>query len=134
MRLRPLLALPAAALAAAAGVSTGATAGGPAATGLRATPECAGAPPRPVVHLRWTPSGAGRQRVQVAVVRDGFRTGDFERSRRLPAERRRLDWHRARGEAQHHWRVVTRNGGRRARSEIAQFTGPGCVGADPPAG
>lgn len=127
---RIVVGIPVAALVAAAGAV--AVAGGGAATNLRATAECVGGPPAPAVHMRWRPSGAGRQRVQVTIFSDGFATGRVERSRRLSPSRRRLTWSRAHGEATHYWRVMTRVDGRSVPSEVSTFMGPGCVGADPP--
>jgi hypothetical protein len=98
---------------------------------LRATVSCEGAPPRAVARLRWRPSRAGRQRVDVTVLR--FDPGDFQSSRLLGRTRARLDWKRVAGEAVHRWRVLTRVGRRWVTSRTAAFTGPGCVGADYPA-
>lgn len=109
-----------------------ALAGGGAATNLSAAAECVGGPPRPAVHMRWTPSRAGRQRVQVTVFSDGFATGRVERSERLSRTRKKLTWRAAHGEAKHYWRVMTRINGRSVPSEVSTFMGPGCVGADPP--
>lgn len=104
---------------------------GPAsATGLVANGECVGTPPRPTVILRWTPSGAGLQRVDVAITADGLAGGRFLSSGELPADAGRLDWDQARGEAEHHWRVLTRTATGWVSSQESVFTGPGCVGAD----
>lgn len=100
-----------------------------AATALRSTVGCRGEPPRARVVLRWTPSGAGAQRVDVSVLDGGF-AGTFASSRPLPPDRAVLGWPEPGGEATHFWRVRTRVGGRWVDSETATFTGPGCVGVD----
>ena len=101
-----------------------------AATALRSTVGCRGEPPRARVVLRWTPSGAGAQRVDVSVLDDGFAAGTFASSRPLPPDRAVLGWPEPGGEAMHFWRVRTRVDGRWVDSETATFTGPGCVGVD----
>jgi hypothetical protein len=89
-----------------------------------------GTPPRAVVYLRWTPSGAGRQRVDVATVATGLTSGNYQSSDELPGDVDALDWTRASGEAEHHWRVLTRTVAGWVPSVEGLFTGPGCVGAD----
>jgi hypothetical protein len=117
-------------LLATTGVDAGMGAKSKAATGLSATTRCAGIPPKAVVTLRWTPSGKGRQRVDVTAFPNGFSTRKFDSSGRLSSTRSRLEWRRISGEAIHRWRVLTRANGRWYSSAIRTFTGPGCVGAD----
>lgn len=112
------------------GVDAGMGAKSKAATGLSATTRCAGTPPEAVASLRWTPSGRGRQRVDVTAFSDGFSTRKFGSSAQLSATRSRLEWRRISGEAIHRWRVLTRVNGRWYSSAIRTFTGPGCVGSD----
>jgi hypothetical protein len=81
------------------------------------------------VVLRWAPPGAGRQRIDVSVLDDGF-AGTFASSRRLPPDRAVLRWPEPRGEATHFWRVRTRVGDRWLTSPTETFKGAGCVGVD----
>jgi hypothetical protein len=78
------------------------------------------------------PSRVGGQRVDVATTADGLTSGGFISSDDLPADATTIDWTRAEGEAEHHWRVLTRVPDGWASSSEAMFPGPGCVGADPP--
>jgi hypothetical protein len=80
--------------------------------------------------MRWTASGAGRQRVDVSVLSNGFDTGQFESSAVLSPNTTDLVWERAHGEAQHRWRVLTRTPDGWVSSRQALFSGPGCVGVD----
>ncbi len=112
------------------GAGTGLSAAPRAATGLSASGRCAGTPPKAVVALRWTPSGRGRQRVDVTAHPNGFSMRTYASSARLSPARRRLEWRRLSGEAIHRWRVLTRVNGRWYSSSIRSFTAPGCVGAD----
>jgi hypothetical protein len=112
------------------GMSAGSAAQRKSAASLRASAQCIGTPPKPIAYLRWTPSGAGAQRVDVTLFADGFATRHFDHSVRLSPARSRLSWRRVSGEAIHHWRVLTRVKGRWYSSAIATFDGPGCVGAD----
>lgn len=106
-------------------------AGAGGATDLQARAECIGTPPRPVVHLRWTPGGRGRQRVDVSVIDNSFEPGTYESSELLGAATSDLDWHRARSEATHLWRVLTEADDAWIASATGRFDGPGCVGVDP---
>lgn len=117
-------------LLATTGVDAGAGATSKAATGLSATTRCAGTPPKAVATLRWTPSGKGRQRVDVTAFSNGFATRKFSSSAQLSSTRSRLEWRRISGEAIHRWRVLTRVKGRWYISATRTFTGPGCVGSD----
>lgn len=109
----------------------GVTQGGPgSATRLSASSGCEGTPPRDVVRMRWQPSGAGRQRIDVTVLDNGFQPGTFESSHVLGAGESSLRWDHSRGEATHYWRVVTLVSGRWVASQTASFEGPGCVGSD----
>jgi hypothetical protein len=112
------------------GVDAGMGAKSKAATGLRATTRCAGTPPKAVATLRWTPSGQGRQRVDVTAFPNGFSTRRFSSSGPLSSTRSRLEWRRISGEAIHRWRVLTRVKGQWYISATRTFTGPGCVGTD----
>lgn len=101
-----------------------------AATQLSATSRCAGTPPRAVASLRWKPSRAGRQRVDVTVLEDGFSKRAYDSSSRFSRTRHALTWRRVSGEATHYWRVLTAVNHRWYRSATGTFPGPGCVGAD----
>ena len=89
-----------------------------------------GTPPRPLVTLRWSPWGAGPQRIDVATTAEGLSSGNYLSSEELPPEANTLRWERAQGEAEHHWRVLTHTAGGWVSSVGAIFAGPGCVGAD----
>lgn len=97
---------------------------------MTVTADCVGTPPRPHVVLRWVPSRAGNQRVDVATTGAGLASGDFMSSDELPADATTIDWTRAQGVAEHRWRVLTRTADLWISSAEAVFTGPGCVGAD----
>jgi hypothetical protein len=104
---------------------------GPAsATGLTARADCVGTPPRPLVRLRWSPSKAGSQRIDVAATGSGLANRQFRSSAELSPDTASLTWDSAEGEAEHHWRVLTKTPAGWVPSEEATFTGPGCVGAD----
>ncbi len=101
-----------------------------AASHLKASSRCAGMPPKAVASLRWRPSRAGRQRVDVTVLKDGFATRRFDSSSRLGRTRNHVTWRRVKGEARHYWRVLTAVNHRWYRSATGSFAGPGCVGTD----
>jgi hypothetical protein len=70
------------------------------------------------------------QRVDVWLTPDDLSAGRFSSTDELPAETSTLEWTRAQGEAEHHWRVLTATSGGWVPSESAIFAGPGCVGVD----
>lgn len=89
-----------------------------------------GTPPQALVTLRWSPSGAGAQRIDVATTGEGLATGTYLSSEELSSDATTFRWEWAQGEAEHHWRVLTRTAGGWMSSVEAVFAGPGCVGVD----
>jgi hypothetical protein len=86
-------------------------------------------PRRGIARLSWTPArqAGTAQRVEVTVLRDGFATGQLERTAELPAADARLVWDQLHGQAIHHWRVLTLHQDGWVPSESASFEGPTCV-------
>ncbi len=105
--------------------------GGPyAATNLEAKVDCSVEEPRKgIAHLSWTVAlnTGSEQRVEVTIFRDGFETGAFERSGPLPPNQSTLTWKELKGQAIHHWRVLTRISSGWVATETASFEGSTCV-------
>jgi len=84
---------------------------------------------RGIARLTWTPAASpgGEQRVDVTIYRRGLERGAFESSGPLSADKNSLVWDRVKGQAIHHWRVLTQHADGWAPSETGVFEGPPCV-------
>lgn len=101
-----------------------------AATNLRVETYCDKVDPRKgIARLHWTVAEErGReQRVEVTIYRRGFEKDLFESSKPLPADQASLTWDQVKGQAIHHWRVLTRQAKGWVPSETSKFEGPPCV-------
>ena len=100
-----------------------------AATNLQAQVECSKTEFRKgIAHLRWTVTSRGsEQRVDVTIFPEGFETGQFETIGPLPPDWSSLMFDRLKGQAIHHWRVLTRHGDGWVPSQTETFAGPTCV-------
>jgi hypothetical protein len=101
-----------------------------AASGLEGFAECS--PIEPGVAralLRWRPARerGTAQRIAVAILPDGFKTGDFRLSDPLGREASALEWREIEGQAIHFWRVLTLQPKGWIASVTASFVGPICV-------
>jgi hypothetical protein len=106
--------------------------GGPgAASDLRSEVFCSRLERRKgLARLEWTPAQepGTAQQVAVTIFKDGFETGQFERSERLPPSQSSLAFEDVQGQALHRWRVLTLQPEGWVPSETARFTGPVCIG------
>jgi len=103
--------------------------GGTAATQLRVTAACEqGDPGRSVVTFRWRPAPrrGDVQRLDVTAFLDGFETGRFMSSERLPPGASIYRWEGLEPFG-YRWRVLTRHGDAWTTSRQATFSGPVCV-------
>jgi len=101
-----------------------------AATKLEAEVHCDEVDPRRgMVRLSWTPAatGGGEQRIDVTIYRRGLERGAFESSSLLSADKNSLVWDRIKGQAIHHWRVLTQHTEGWAPSDTGVFEGPPCI-------
>jgi hypothetical protein len=105
--------------------------GGPgAATNLQSQVDCSLVERRQgLARLQWTPAQepGTAQQVVVTVFKDGFETGQFDRSERLPPTQSSLVFEEVQGQALHLWRVLTLQPEGWIPSETARFEGPTCL-------
>jgi hypothetical protein len=105
--------------------------GGPgAATNLQSEIDCSPVERRRgLARLQWTPAEepGTAQQIAVTIFKDGFETGQFERSERLPPRQSSLVFEDVQGQALHRWRVLTLQPAGWVPSETARFEGPTCL-------
>jgi hypothetical protein len=101
-----------------------------AASGLEGFAECSPVEPGVALALlRWRPARERgiAQRIAVAILPGGFKTGDFRLSDPLGREASALEWRDIEGQAIHFWRVLTLQPKGWIASVTASFNGPICV-------
>jgi hypothetical protein len=103
-------------------------AGGPgAATNLTANRyDDPAQPARALVKLQWTPASqkGSEQRIVVTIFSDGFQRGAFDVSNPLSSTQSSLVWDKLKGQAIHHWKVLTLQPSGWVLSQTATFEGP----------
>jgi hypothetical protein len=101
-----------------------------AATGLHARVGCEPPPSRvALADLHWTVAAVGgsEQRVALTIFREGFDTGAFQVSPRLPPDASAYTWRGLNAGGVHHWRVLTRHDQAWTASPTEVVVGPTCV-------
>jgi hypothetical protein len=103
-------------------------AGGPgAATNLTANRyDDPAQPARALVKLQWTPASqqGTEQRIVVTIFSDGFQRGAFDVSSPLSSTQTSLVWDKLKGQAIHHWKVLTLQPSGWVLSQTGTFEGP----------
>ena len=86
-------------------------------------------PARALVKLQWTPASqhGSEQRIVVTIFSDGFQRGAFDVSSPLSSTQTSLVWDKSKGQAIHHWKVLTLQPSGWVLSQTGTFVGPAVI-------